>query len=209
MKNIVFAASFLCSAFFFQSSHAYNVSDIELPNIISANAERPELKLNGASVRELYLLIDTYVGALYLEELSTSPATILKSDSHKRMVFHIMLKKVGARRTASALQEALLLNLSEEEHLDLSGDIEQMLSYFTGKMYAGEQSVFDYIPGIGTRITINGEIKGVIPGKKYFDAMLSIWIGKNPVGRTFKNNILGLNSEDETASTLVAKQKSL
>ncbi|MFT6327502.1 MAG: hypothetical protein ACJAYK_002496 [Crocinitomicaceae bacterium] len=207
MKYIVFAVSFFCSALFIQSSHAYNVSNVELPNIIPANAERPELQLNGASVRELYLLIETYVGALYLEEPSTRPSTIIKNDSHKRMVFHIMLKKVGARRTASALQEALLLNLSEEDHMDLSDEIEQMLSYFTGKMYAGEQSVFDYIPGTGTRITINGEVKGVIPGKKYFDAMLSIWIGKNPVGRDFKDDILGLNNDTE--STLVAKQKSL
>jgi hypothetical protein len=208
MKKFVFVASFFCSVFFLQASHADSISDIQLPNLIPASSERPELKLNGASIRELYLLIETYVGALYLEKPSHNPQTIINSDTHKRMVFHILLKKVGARRTAKALQEALLLNLSEQDHLDLADEIEQMLSYFTGKMYAGEQSVFDYIPGIGTRVTINGEVKGIIPGKKYYDAMLAIWIGKNPVGGTFKDNILGLNNDQEN-NTLMADKRSL
>jgi hypothetical protein len=209
MKTFVFAASFFCSVFFLQASYADSISDIQLPNLIPASAERPELKLNGASVRELYLLIETYVGALYLEQPSSNPQTIINSDTHKRMVFHILLKKVGARRTAKALQEALLLNLSEQDHLDLTEEIEQMLSYFTGKMYAGDQSVFDYIPGIGTRVTINGQVKGIIPGKKYYDAMLAIWIGKNPVGRTFKDDILGLNNDQESNNTLMVDQQSL
>jgi hypothetical protein len=78
-----------------------------------------------------------------------------------------------------------------------------MMGYFNGKMHAGEQAYFDYIPGKGTRVTINNEVKGIIPGKDYFRALLSIWIGENPVGRDFKDDILGLNKE-ENASTQVA-----
>ncbi len=204
MKKLIIAASIICSAFFATTSHAYSVSDIDLPEVVPANAERPELRLNGASLRELYLLIKTYVGALYLEEKSTDPQAILNSETHKRMVFHVMMKRVGARRIANALQEALVVNLSEEEHNGLTKELEQMLSYFNGKMHAGEEAVFDYIPGKGTRITINDEVKGVIPGKDYFKAMLSIWIGDNPVGRDFKDDVLGLNAEDQ--KTMVAGQ---
>lgn len=204
MKKLIIAASIICSAFFATASHAYSVSDIDLPEVVPANAERPELRLNGASLRELYLLIKTYVGALYLEEQSTDPQAILNSETHKRMVFHVMMKRVGARRIANALQEALVVNLSEEEHNGLTKELEQMLSYFNGKMHAGEEAIFDYIPGKGTRITINDEVKGVIPGKDYFRAMLSIWIGDNPVGRDFKDDVLGLNAEDQ--KTMVAGQ---
>ena len=128
----------------------------------------------------------------------------MNSDTHKRMVFHVMMKRVGARRIATALQEALVVNLTEDEHQNLTKELEQMLSYFKGKMHAGEEAVFDYIPGTGTRITINDEVKGVIPGKDYFRAMLSIWIGENPVGRGFKDDVLGLNAE--TKQTMVAGQ---
>lgn len=204
MKKLIIAASIIYSALCATWSHAYSVSDINLPEVVPANAERPELRLNGASLRELYLLIKTYVGALYLEDKSTDPQAILNSETHKRMVFHVMMKRVGARRIANALQEALVVNLSEEEHNGLTKELEQMLSYFDGKMHAGEEAVFDYIPGKGTRITINDEVKGVIPGKDYFKAMLSIWIGDNPVGRDFKDDVLGLNAEDQ--KTMVAGQ---
>jgi hypothetical protein len=209
MKKIVFAASFFCSVFFLQTSHADSISDIQLPNLLPASAERPELKLNGASIRELYLLIETYVGALYLEQPSNNPEAIINSDTHKRMVFHILLKKVGARRTAKALQEALLLNLTEQAHLDIIDEIELMLSYFTGNMYAGEQSIFDYIPGVGTRVTLKGEVRGIIPGKKFYDAMLAIWIGKNPVSGAFKDDILGLNNDPQSNNAEIAEQQSL
>ncbi|NVK39351.1 MAG: chalcone isomerase family protein [Gammaproteobacteria bacterium] len=179
--------------------NAYTVDGVEFSEVVPANAERPELKLNGASLRELYLLIETYVGALYLENPSTDAQSILDSEEHKRMVFHVMMKKVGARRIANALQEALVMNVTKEQHKKLGGEIEQMLSYFDGKMHRGEEAIFDYLPGKGTQITINNEVKGIIPGKDYFRAMLSIWIGENPVGRTFKDDILGLNRLDKTS----------
>jgi hypothetical protein len=204
MKKLIIAASMFCSVLIANSTHAYSVSDVALPEVIPANAERPELRLNGASLRELYLLIKSYVGALYLEENSTDAQAILNSDTHKRMVFHVMMKRVGARRIANALQEALVVNLTEDEHQGLTKELEQMLSYFDGKMHAGEEAIFDYIPGTGTRIIINGEVKGVIPGKDYFKAMLSIWIGDNPVGRGFKDDVLGLNAEAK--QTMVAGQ---
>lgn len=204
MKNLIIATSILASVFLSNSSAAYSVSDVQLPDVIPATSERPELILNGASLRELYLLIKTYVGALYLENPSSSPEAIINSESHKSMVFHVMMKRVGARRIATALQEALVVNLTESEHKGLTKELEQMLSYFDGKMHAGEEAVFDYIPGQGTRITINNEVKGVIPGKDYFKAMLSIWIGENPVGRSFKEDVLGLNND--TKGTMVAGQ---
>jgi hypothetical protein len=204
MKKLIIVTFIFCSALFASSTHAYSVSDVALPEVVPANAERPELRLNGASLRELYLLIKSYVGALYLEEHSTDPQAILNSETHKRMVFHVMMKRVGARRIANALQEALVVNLTEDEHRDLTKELDQMLSYFNGKMHAGEEAVFDYIPGTGTRVTINDEVKGIIPGKKYFKAMLSIWIGENPVGRSFKEDILGLNEEGK--QTIIAGQ---
>lgn len=175
------------------NTQAYSVSDVELPDVIPANAERPELKLNGASLREMYLLVKTYVGALYLEQPSSDPAEIMESETHKRMVFHVMMKRVGARRIANALQEALVVNLTEKEHEALTPQLKQMLNYFDGKMRAGEEAIFDYLPGKGTRITINNEVKGIIKGKDYFKAMLAIWVGENPVGRDFKQDVLGLN----------------
>ena len=190
---LTLALSMIASIFMWNSAQAFTIADVTLQDTVPATKERPELVLNGAALREMYFLVKTYVGALYLEEHSEDPETILTSDTHKRMVFVTMLKKVSARRIANALQEALVVNLSEAEHKALGGELDQMLSYFDGKMYEGQETLFDYIPGKGTRITMNGKVKGIIPGSAYFQAMLSIWIGQTPVGRNFKESVLGLN----------------
>lgn len=195
---ILTAMTLLVSSF---TSQAYEVADINVSEVVPATADRPELKLNGAALRELYLLIESYVGSLYLENPSTSAEEILNdTTTHKRMVFHILIKKVGARRIANALQEALVVNVTEEQHKELQDEVEQMLSYFQGKMHRGDESWFDYIPGKGTLVTINGQEQGIIKGDLFFRSLLSIWIGENPVGRDFKNDILGLNRASASAA---------
>ena len=46
----------------------------------------------GAALRELYLLVETYAGALYLEEPSQDASTVINSQQHKKMVFHVLMK---------------------------------------------------------------------------------------------------------------------
>ncbi len=206
MRHItLLCATFLALMISSLSTQAYDVADVDLPEVVPATATHPELKLNGAALRELYLLVKSYVGALYLENPSSSAEEILADNTtHKRMVFHVLMKKVGARRIASALQEALIVNISEAEHRELHDEIEQMLSYYDGKLHRGEESVFDFIPGKGTVVTVKGVEKGVIKGDLFFRALLSVWIGENPVNRDFKNDILGLNRVVEQ-STQVAE----
>lgn len=196
---LTLALSFIASLLIWSPVNAYTIADITLNDTVPATKERPELVLNGAALREMYFLVKTYVGALYLEKHNEDAQAILDNPTHKRMVFITMLKKVSARRIANALQEALVVNLTETEHKNLDKELAQMLSYFDGKMYEGEETLFDYIPGKGTRITMNGVVKGIIPGEDYFKAMLSIWIGKTPVGRDFKESVLGLNMPQTTS----------
>ena len=206
MKSLplTLALSFIASIMIWSPVDAYTISDVTLNDTVPATKERPELVLNGAALREMYFLVKSYVGALYLEEHNEDAQAIMASATHKRMVFVTLLKKVSARRIANALQEALVVNLTETEHKNLDKELTQMLSYFDGKMYEGEETLFDYIPGKGTRITINGVEKGIIPGAEYFKAMLSMWIGNTPVGRDFKDSVLGLNMP-KTANQVAKK----
>lgn len=151
----------------------------------------PVLSLNGASLRKTFMIVDTYVGGLYLENPSHDERQILESDEYKRMLFHVLLRKVTARKVARALKDALVLNISKEEQTKLEPSIDQFLSMFEGKLMRGDEVNIDYIPGTGTRVTIDGVEKGVIPGKQFADALLSVWVGENPVGSSFKQEILG------------------
>ncbi len=172
-------------------SQARSISDVNLEEIIKVGNSGTELSLNGASLRKTYMVINTYVGGLYLETPSHDENQILESDEHRRMLFHVLLRKVTARKVAQALKDALVLNISREEQETLGPNINQFLSMFDGKLKRGDEVNIDYIPGAGTRVTIDGDDKGIVPGKRFADALLSVWVGENPVGSNFKQDILG------------------
>lgn len=188
MKSIFFTALLMMA----NSGHTLTISSINLSEEISPTATSPALKLNGAALRELYLLVETYVGALYLESPSQDPQFIISSEQHKRMEFHVIMKKVSARRLSNALREALILNISEKELAGLQPDIDAMLSFFEGNLRSGDTVIFDYNPKVGTQVIIGNKPKGVISGNAFYSALLKVWVGENPVTREFKEQILGL-----------------
>jgi hypothetical protein len=51
--------------------------------------------------------------------------------------------------------------------------------------------LLDYLPGTGTRITVNGQEKIVIKGEDFFQALLRIWIGRKPVDGRLRDAMLG------------------
>lgn len=190
MKSILFTLLFILSA----SSQSMTVANVQLPERIDPSDAQPALILNGAALRELYLLIETYVGALYLENPSNDPHLIVNSEQHKRMEFHVLMKKVSARRLSNALHEALLLNITESEHNELQSAINKMLSFFEGNLRTGDKVIFEYAPGFGTSIQIGDTLKGTIQGKDFYAALLKIWVGESPVSREFKEQILGVKA---------------
>ena len=84
-----------------------SISDVKLEEIIKVDDSGAELSLNGASLRKTYMVIDAYVGGLYLETPSHDENQILKSDEHRRMLFHVLLRKVTARKVAQQVKETI------------------------------------------------------------------------------------------------------
>lgn len=171
---------------------ALTIDGVEIPKVIPASSEHAELKLNGASMRILYGVVDTYIGKLYVENPTTDPDALIAADEYKRMVFHTVLKRVSGRRMATALYEALQLNTTPEEAKVLETRIQQVIEMFDTRFKKGEDGYIEWVPGKGSRIVVKGEVKGIVPGKDLNDAILRIWIGENPVGDAFKKQVLGL-----------------
>ncbi|MCW8800766.1 MAG: chalcone isomerase family protein, partial [Desulfobacter sp.] len=48
-----------------------------------------------------------------------------------------------------------------------------------------------YLPGLGTQLAINAEPLGTIEGLEFARAVFAIWIGKNPIDKTFRDRLLG------------------
>ncbi|WP_448217380.1 chalcone isomerase family protein [Endozoicomonas sp. 2B-B] len=176
-----------------QSAQALSMKGMEIPDVVKS--DDTVLQLQGAAVRTWYLVVDGYIGALYLENPTTDVSRILSEESYQRMSFTILLSKMSARRMANAFYEAIQINTSEEEQKELEKGIAQFMGMIDGTLSKGESGTFEYIPGKGARVIIAGEEKGIIPGKKLFNAILKVWIGETPPNQKFKEGILGLNAK--------------
>ena len=60
-----------------------------------------------------------------------------------------------------------------------------------GKINQGGTILVDYLPGIGTRFTVNGIPHLTIPGDNFNRATLRIWLGDRPVDGRLKSALLG------------------
>jgi hypothetical protein len=60
-----------------------------------------------------------------------------------------------------------------------------------GRINQGGTVLLDYLPGIGTRVTINGVTRITIPGADFNRALLRIWLGDRPVDGRLKQALLG------------------
>lgn len=173
-------------------SSALTIDGYDIPQVIPATSEHAELKLNGASMRILYGVVDTYIGKLYVENPVTDADQLIAANEYKRMVFQVVMKRISGRRIAKAMYDALQMNLTQEEAVALETRLQLLVSMFDSSLKRGQESYIEWVPEEGARIVLAGEVKGMIPGKDFYDAILKIWIGENPVGSTFKKQVLGL-----------------
>lgn len=193
--KLFLSVSLLISA----AAHSRVIAETEFSELLPQTAEQPELHLNGASIRSYYYLVDTYVGLLYMENPSNNAEAIINDDGYKRIIYHVLMNRVSGRRIATAMYESLQLNVSSDEAVVLEDRLNQLVKMFDSKMKRGDEGYVDYLPGVGTRVVIKGEVKGILPGKDLYDALLKIWIGENPVSRHFKEEILNYKQDQLAA----------
>jgi hypothetical protein len=174
------------------SANALTIGGYDIPQVIPASSQHAELKLNGASMRILYGVVDTYIGKLYVEHPLTDANKLIAANEYKRMVFQIVMKRISGRRIAKAMYEALQLNVTPEEATHLEQRLQLLVTMFDSSLKKGQESYVEWVPEQGTRVVLSGDVKGIIPGKDLYDAIMRIWIGENPVGSTFKRQVLGL-----------------
>ena len=61
-----------------------------------------------------------------------------------------------------------------------------------GSAERGSVIALDYVPDVGTRVTLNGQPKGEpIDGEDFYRGLLKIWLGDDPVDKSLKKALLG------------------
>lgn len=164
---------------------AGTLADVTMSDTMSVNGKN--LVLNGMGLRKK-AIIKVYVAGLYLPAKESSAEKILSSDTERSLAMEFV-REVDKEKICKAWHDGLESN-SPSKAAALKADFDTLCGYMAN-MPEGGKIGFTYVPGQGTAISVNGAVKGTIPGKDFADAMFACWIGSNPPGADFKTGLLG------------------
>ena len=105
-----------------------------------------------------------------------------------------LLRDLTAGQLTGALVNALDDNLDEAEQLRFQAQIAELKATMEAVGAAAKDSVvaLDFVPGAGTRISVDGVVRGkVIAGEDFYRALMKIWLGDKPVEKSLKAAMLG------------------
>lgn len=164
------------------------LAGVTLPGMVTlANLDEP-LRLNGAGIRSKFFF-KIYVAALYLPEPNAYAERILQELPPSRLLMHFVYDDVSKEKLDEAWEAGFRANLSEAALRPLRERLQRFKDLFF-TLHEGDEVWLDHIPGKGIRVTINGEPRGQIEGSDFSRALMSIWLGPNPVTESLKKALL-------------------
>jgi len=83
-------------------------------------------------------------------------------------------------------------NLSPEERALIAKRVGRINAAYT-TVNEGDTSSLTYQPGHGTTLRVNGEPKLTIEGQDFAKLYFRIWLGSQPISKSLKANLLGLD----------------
>jgi len=193
MTRNVLTALMLAAAVWLPAAHALEIEGVNIDEKITLTRGGPELVLNGAGVRHKLVIAKVYVGSLYLTQKKTDRVAVLADQGPKRVSMHVLSDEVTAHDLIASMNNALAANLLPHELALLEKrirDLNRMMGAIKS-IKKGSVVYLDYLPDVGTRVTVNGEEKITIPGADFYSAMLQIWIGLTPVDGRLRDAMLG------------------
>ncbi len=170
-------------------AQARDYEGVAFPEQVTLDGTDEVLRLNGVGMRTKFIF-DIYIGALYTQSVATTREQVLDQAGPKRVHMHFLYDEVSLDKLVDGWNTGFEENQDEATLSALKVRIEQFNSLFTG-VKAGDVVLLDYVPDIGTMVSIRGEKKGVISGADFHAALLDIWLGKEPADNALKAAMLG------------------
>ena len=187
MKKILLL---VCCVLLSWNAVAMEVSGVKLADSIRLGSR--DLVLNGAGLRTKFFF-RVYVAALYLAEKTHVAEVALDQPGEKRIELHI-LRELSDDKMLHAFSEVMTANHTPAEMQALEPQLRELTAIFhaVGEVREGDVVALDYLPDYGTRIIVNGALKGNIPGEVFNRALFKIWLGDKPAQPDLKQKMLGL-----------------
>jgi hypothetical protein len=150
------------------------------------------LQLNGAGIRYKGPF-KVYAAGLYLPKKAGTPEDILAMPGAKRMVV-VMLRDIDASEMGKLFVRGVEDNMDKGAMIKLIPGLMRMSQIFSDhkNLKQGEQFTLDWVPGVGTVVSVRGIPQGeAFKEPEFFNALLRIWLGPVPADWKLKESLLG------------------
>jgi hypothetical protein len=163
------------------------ISGIDIPSTITVAKSKP-LLLNGVGKR--YKLLSTlYVAALYLPSKANTTEQVVAMKGVKVLMLGMVFNTLSRSKLSNSWKSALEDNLSKDELKKLKTPLDKFYRLIFG-VKEGDIVFFKFVPGSGTKITHNKRHIGTIKEPAFYPALLKMWIGKKPLDKGLKRDLL-------------------
>ncbi len=162
---------------------------VTLPDTL--DVDDSPLVLNGMAQRSV-VWFDVYVAGLYLAQKSDDGPTVLAMDGAKRMDM-VFQRDVSAEDICDAWKKGFKKNAENKGEEQLAR-LEELCAV-SPDLVEGDTTAYVYSPSTdSTDFIMNSELKHTTPGRDFYTALLSCWIGPKPgPGKRFKKGVLGVD----------------
>ncbi len=150
--------------------------------------ENTLLSKRGAGLFRYLGFIRAYAGALYVE--NGKPTEEVLNNSAKRLELEYFVN-IDGEDFGPVTNKLLGRNIEPEILAGIKGRVEKLNALYED-VSPGDRYSLTFIPGKGTELALNGEPKGFIEGDDFGSAIYTIWLGQNPVSKSFRNQLMGI-----------------
>ena len=158
----------------------------------TAEVQGARLQLNGAGTR-FKAIFKVYVAGLYLGKKASTPEEVVNQPGPKRLTV-TMLRTIDSRELGKLLTRGMEDNTPRSEMSKLIPGLIRMGEIFAAQkpLVAGDQFLIEWVPGVGSVISVKGQVQGE-PFKEpeFFKALMMIWLGPMPADEKLKEALLG------------------
>lgn len=165
---------------------ARDIADVNIPEDLTVE-NGVTLHLNGAGIRNK-VFFKIYIAELYMQHPSSDIAKVIADEGQKRVVMHFLYDELGKDKLVEAWNEGFRANVDQQQLASLQARINQFNAMFDN-VKKSDEVFLDYIPGKGTQVTIRNQVKGLVTGKDFNDALLAIWLGKDPISSELRKEL--------------------
>lgn len=179
-------ASFIIGLALMPAVQAKEVNDIDVADSIQV-ADKT-LLLNGAGIRSKFFL-NLYVAALYLNAKSSDADALIAADEAMTIRLYITSSLIDGEKMSEATLDGFVKSTGGELG-PIQKEVEMLISAFRDAVE--DKDVFDlqYVPNQGVSVIRNGEVKAVVPGLAFKQALFGIWLSDDPVQDDLKDDML-------------------